>query len=76
MPYVVFVDWRVPKSNTTNIHVTSCGHYQRHLTITTQNTRWEIVDSLESAMNRANQLYREYDTLGVKRIKCCINKSP
>ena len=31
MPYVVFVDWRVLKCNTTNIHVTDCGHYQRHI---------------------------------------------
>ena len=76
MPYVVFVDWRVLKCNTTNIHVTDCGHYQRHITRTTRNTRWETVNSLESARTRANQLHIEYGTLGVKRAKCCIKKSP
>ena len=72
-PYVVFVNWKRPKTNTTNIHLTSCGYYQRFLKNgPTQNTKWIEAPDLEAAKRSALQEHKKYGTWGVSRARCCF----
>ena len=77
-PYVVFVNWKQPKTNATNIHLTSCGHYQKYIKNgrKTKNTLWIEVPDLETAKVIACQNHKKYGTLGVELAMCCVGRSP
>ena len=77
-PYVVFVNWKEPRTNTTNIHLTSCGHYKKFIRNggKTQNTRWIEAPDLETARMIACQNHNKYGTLGVQFARCCVCRSP
>lgn len=77
-PYVVFVNWRQPRTNTTNVHLTSCGHYRKYIRNgrTTQNTLWIEAPDFEAARVLAHQNYQKHGTLGVKLAMSCCNSRP
>jgi len=73
-PYVVFVDHASPKANTTNIHKTTCGHYQRNLREGSEGTDWQEVSDISSAVTLARRLHKQYDTNGMKFAGCCMKE--
>jgi len=73
-PYVVFVDHASPKANTTNIHKTTCGHYQRYLREDSEGTAWQEVSDIPSAINLARRLHKQYHTNGIRFMKCCMKE--
>lgn len=73
-PYVVFLNKKQPKSNTTNIHRTTCGHYKKYLKKDSTNTEWYETKNLPPALGLAMYLYKKYSTLGVRHMKCCMKE--
>ena len=73
-PYVVFVDHASPKANTTNIHKTTCGHYQKYLREGSEGTDWQEVPNIPSAITLARRLHKQYGTNGIPFMKCCMKE--
>lgn len=73
-PYVVFVDHSSPKANTTNIHKTTCGHYQNFLLFGSEDTDWKEASDILSVIILARCLHKQYDTNGIRFMKCCMKE--